>query len=164
MRALETLGIQGVGLKWPNDIVHDTRKLGGILIEMRGEAGGPSQVVIGVGLNVNMPDSAAAAVDQPWSDLQQCTKDKISRNALAAAVLLELVRVCQACEQGAITAYLEDWQHYDVHAGKEVSLLLPDERRITGVSRGIDSRGALLLEWQGKVQRFSCGEVSLRGR
>ncbi|NNG13964.1 MAG: bifunctional biotin--[acetyl-CoA-carboxylase] ligase/biotin operon repressor BirA [Gammaproteobacteria bacterium] len=164
MRALDALGIKGAGLKWPNDIVHGSRKLGGILIEMRGEAGGPSQVVIGVGLNVHMPDSAAEEVDQPWSDLQQCAEGKVSRNALAAAVLSELIQVCQACEQGTITAYLEDWQDYDVHAGKQVNLLLPDERRITGLSRGIDSQGALLLEQGGKVQRFSCGEVSLRGR
>ena len=164
MRALETLEIRGVGLKWPNDIVHDGHKLGGILIEMRSESGGPSQVVIGVGLNVNMPASATAAVDQPCSDLQHCTPAKISRNALAAAVLAELVLACQVCEQGTITAYLEDWQRYDIHAGKEVSLLLPDERRISGLSRGIDSQGALLLERDGKVQRFSCGEVSLRGQ
>lgn len=164
MRALTTLGISGVGLKWPNDIVHGSQKLGGILIEMRGEAGGPSQVVIGVGLNVCMPDSAAKDVDQPWSDLQHCAKDRVSRNALAAAVLSELVQVCEACEQGAITAYLEVWQDYDVHAGLQVDLLLPDERRITGLSRGIDSQGALLLEHDGRVQRFSCGEVSLRGR
>jgi BirA family biotin operon repressor/biotin-[acetyl-CoA-carboxylase] ligase len=164
MRALNGLGIRGAGLKWPNDIVHGSRKLGGILIEMRGEVGGPSHVVIGVGLNVHMPDSVAAELDQPWSDLQQCAEEKVSRNALAAAVLSELLQVCQACEQGVITAYLEDWQDYDVHAGKEVDLLLPDERRITGISRGIDSQGALLLEAGGKVQRFSCGEVSLRGR
>lgn len=164
MRALDTLGIKGAGLKWPNDIVHGSRKLGGILIEMRGEAGGPSHVVIGVGLNVHMPHSAAEEVDQPWSDLQQCAEDKVSRNALAAAVLSELIQACQACDQGAITAYLEEWQDYDIHAGKQVDLLLPDERRITGTSRGIDSQGALLLEQAGKVQRFNCGEVSLRGR
>ena len=164
MRALDVLGIKTAGLKWPNDIVHGSRKLGGILIEMRGEAGGPSQVVIGVGLNVHMPDSAAEELDQPWSDLQQCAGDKVSRNALAAAVLSELVQACQACDRGGLTAYLEDWQDYDIHAGKQVDLLLPDERRITGLSRGIDSQGALLLERGGKVQRFSCGEVSLRGR
>jgi BirA family biotin operon repressor/biotin-[acetyl-CoA-carboxylase] ligase len=164
MRALDAMGIRGVGLKWPNDIVHGSRKLGGILIEMRAEAGGPSQVVIGVGLNVHMSDSAAEELDQPWSDLQQCAGEKVSRNALAAAVLSELVQACQACDQGALTAYLEDWQDYDIHAGKEVDLILPDERRITGLSRGIDSQGALLLEQGGKVQRFSCGEVSLRGR
>ncbi len=164
MRALESLGIKDAGLKWPNDIVHGPRKLGGILIEMRGEAGGPSHVVIGIGLNVNMPNSAAEEVDQPWSDLQQCAGAKVSRNALAATVLSELVKACQACDQGAITAYLEEWQDYDVHAGKQVDLLLPDERRITGTSRGIDSQGALLLEQAGKVQRFNSGEVSLRGR
>lgn len=164
MRALDTLGIKGAGLKWPNDIVHGSRKLGGILIEMRGEAGGPSHVVIGVGLNVDMPGIAAEQVDQPWSDLQQCAEAKVSRNALAAAVLSELIQVCQACDQGAITAYLEEWQDYDIHAGQQVDLLLPDGRRITGTSRGIDSQGALLLEQAGKVQRFNCGEVSLRGR
>lgn len=164
MRALQHLGVQDAGLKWPNDIVHGERKLGGILIEMRGEAGGPSQVVIGVGLNVQMPLSAATEVDQPWSDLQQCAGTGISRNALAAAVLSELVEACQSCDRGAMSRYLEDWQNYDVHAGRQVDLLLPDERRITGTSRGIDSQGALLLEQDGKVQRFNCGEVSLRGR
>ncbi|WP_126456468.1 bifunctional biotin--[acetyl-CoA-carboxylase] ligase/biotin operon repressor BirA [Sulfuriflexus mobilis] len=164
MRALEGLGIPSVQLKWPNDIVAASGKLGGILIEMRGETGGPSQVVIGVGLNVRMPGAAAAHIDQPWSDLQQCADSRVSRNALAVAVLSELIRVCQTCEQGGITVYLEDWQDYDVHAGKQVDLLLPDERRITGISRGIDSQGALLLELAGKVQRFNCGEVSLRSR
>ena len=164
IRALERLGIQTAGLKWPNDIFHGEQKLGGILIEMRGQAGGPSQVVIGIGLNVKMPSSAAKQIDQPWSDLEQCAEKTVSRNALAAAVITELVQVCQACEQGAITTYLEAWQEHDIYAGKQVDLLLPDESRITGTSRGIDSQGALLLEQSGKVQRFNSGEVSLRGR
>ncbi len=55
VNALRRLGIEGVGLKWPNDLIWQQRKLGGILIEMRGESAGPAQVVIGIGINVHMP-------------------------------------------------------------------------------------------------------------
>lgn len=162
IQALKQFGVSDAGLKWPNDILRNGRKLGGILIEIRAEAGGTSNVVVGLGLNVHMPESVSTAIDQPWTDLRDLDGATISRNRLTASLLNELTDVCCACAEGKLSAYLEHWQEHDVHIGKQVTLHLPDGSHCQGLARGIDTRGALLMEEAGAIRRFSCGEVSLR--
>ncbi|MDX1654152.1 MAG: biotin--[acetyl-CoA-carboxylase] ligase, partial [Candidatus Competibacteraceae bacterium] len=81
-RALEGVGVVGVGLKWPNDLLWRDQKLGGILLEFGGESSGPCQVVTGVGLNVTMPKEPALDIDQPWPDLTTVLGLGLSRNRL----------------------------------------------------------------------------------
>jgi len=160
VRALERFGVTELGLKWPNDIMCQNKKLGGILIEMRGESGGPSELVIGVGLNIKVPASHANNITQPWIDLQHC--ESVSRNLLAAALIDELTDACLACSQGKLEAYLEQWRMLNIHHQLPVTLHMMDGSQVCGNFEDIDESGALLLSENGQQQRYTSGEVSLR--
>src|SRR5690606_22869911 len=69
VRALQRAGVDGLGVKWPNDVLRHGNKLAGILLEVQGDVTGPCRVVIGIGINVHMPASAGASIDQAYSDL-----------------------------------------------------------------------------------------------
>jgi BirA family biotin operon repressor/biotin-[acetyl-CoA-carboxylase] ligase len=82
------MGFEGVGLKWPNDIFFQSRKLGGLLIEIRGETAGPCDVVIGLGLNIAFPADFEADINQPWIDLTSIKDSVPSRNIIAAELII----------------------------------------------------------------------------
>ncbi|MCK4743669.1 MAG: bifunctional biotin--[acetyl-CoA-carboxylase] ligase/biotin operon repressor BirA [Sulfuriflexus sp.] len=162
VRALQKFGVSELGLKWPNDIIYQGKKLGGILIEMRGESGGPCDLVVGVGLNVSMPASMAD-IDQPWIDLRHSdVAESISRNLLAAAMIDELIHACIACSNGQSDDYLKEWRELNIYSNKPVSIHMMNGSIVSGNFLDIDESGALLLESAGERQRFTCGEVSLR--
>lgn len=162
--ALTRLGLTGVQLKWPNDLLHGNRKLGGVLLELTGEASGLCQVVIGIGLNVRMPAPAAASIDQPWIDLAEMVGnvDKLpSRSRLAGVLLDELIlMLCQFQQQG-FAAYHESWEALNAHAGQRVMLTTPSSA-VSGWVLGITHQGALRMQVDGKEQVYIGGEVSLR--
>ncbi len=161
-RAVSRAGVDGLGLKWPNDLFWQGRKLGGILLEFGGEGGGPCHAVVGIGLNLALPPAGAEAIEQPWIDLRALAGTAaVSRNALAGAILGELVLACARAEQGGLAVLLAEWAQFDLTAGREVRVLLPGAT-IEGRARGVDESGALLLECDGKLRRFVAGEVSLR--
>jgi len=164
-RALVRLGLPagetGVGLKWPNDVIWQGQKLSGILLEMRGEAAGPWQVVIGLGLNTHMTAESAQAVAQPWVALQSLSVDTLDRNQIASTVISELLLALQHYQKAGLTAFMAEWQKLDVAKGKTVNLHLPD-KTVSGIARGIDSSGGLRLEVAGQILIFHAGEVSMR--
>jgi len=161
-RGLRGFGIEAAGLKWPNDILVHNAKLAGILIDVVGESTGPCAVVIGVGVNVRMPQSAAAGIDQPWTDLSSLTgKDDISRNRLAACLLDQLLPAIVEFETQGLQPFMAEWLRYDIVQGRPVDLRLADEV-ISGMACGIDAGGALLVETAGGRRRFTSGEVSVR--
>ncbi|VAW98545.1 Biotin operon repressor / Biotin--protein ligase [hydrothermal vent metagenome] len=158
---LERQGVYSAKLKWPNDILVEGRKLCGILLELHGESHGPLAIVVGVGINISMPDSAANEIDQPWIAYQSLTRNPVSRNQLAAEFLSNVLRALQEFEQNGLEPFRERWQQRDCYMNSKVNLQLGD-REITGIARGIDQQGALLLETQGQVQRYYSGEIRLR--
>lgn len=160
-RALRPSVETGLGLKWPNDVQWRGRKLAGILVEIAGESAGPSHAVIGIGINVRMPETAATAIQQPWIDLARIAKEFPARNSLAGHVLEELVTALRAFEQHGLTAFLDDWRELDVTAGRSVQLQLPGGI-IAGESRGIDETGALVIQVGSELRRYASGEISLR--
>lgn len=164
VRACEQLGIEGVQLKWPNDLVHEGAKLGGILIELSGEASGPTAAVIGVGLNVRLPRNVAARVDQPVTDLATIAGDAPSRNELLAALLAEHARVLREFERSGFAGFRDEWSRYDAHRDAEVVLTRGDGGRVEGRAIGTADNGALLIDTGGRIERFHSGEVSLRAR
>ena len=159
VRALQKFGVSELGLKWPNDIICQGKKLGGILIEMRGESGGPCELVVGIGLNVRMP-SSMVSIDQPWIDLQHA--ESISRNLLAASMIDELIHACIACSNGQFGDYLKEWRELNIYSNKSVTIHMMDGSIVSGNFSDIDESGALLLQTSDELQRFTCGEVSLR--
>jgi BirA family biotin operon repressor/biotin-[acetyl-CoA-carboxylase] ligase len=161
-RALEQCALPPVQLKWPNDVLHDGKKLGGILLEMAGDAAGTCQVVIGVGLNVAMPAAAGQDIDQAWTDIRALSgAAHPGRNALLAALLNELLPMASTFEARGFEAWREQWQALDAFAGKPV-ILNASGRQIVGTARGVDHRGALQLETTTGVQAIFGGELSLR--
>ncbi|RJG49384.1 bifunctional biotin--[acetyl-CoA-carboxylase] ligase/biotin operon repressor BirA [Motilimonas pumila] len=162
VNALTAMNISGVKLKWPNDIYVEGKKLAGILVEMSAQASGPCQLVIGLGLNVNMPIQASAAIDQPWTDIKQVAGKEIDRNELAHNVILALRETLRLYEREGLSPFLASWQKMDAFANKPVKLLIA-EKEVRGIARGIDKNGALLLEANGVVKPFIGGEISLRG-
>ena len=162
VRALSSLGIAGVGIKWPNDLVAAGRKLGGVLIDIQGEPPGATRAVIGVGLNVRMPPAAAVDIDQPWMDLNTLSdSDPPQRNVLAAALIGSLCNALDEFAHTGFAAFSGDWQSLDLVAGRAVALH-SHEQTVTGVAAGVDEQGALLLRTAQGVKRFVSGDVSLR--
>jgi len=163
-RALSRVGIEGIGLKWPNDIYWQQRKLAGILIEVSGENDGPCQAVIGLGLNFYLPQSEAVTIDQAWVDLRQILGDHayLQRNLIAASILNEMLPSIAHYRTDQLTEALPAWRSYDCLQGKPVVVSI-GEQRIEGIVNGIDDQGLLLLSGpDGKLRSFASGEVSVK--
>ncbi len=163
LRALGRLGISGLGLKWPNDIVRADRKLGGILIDLRGEAAGPAYVVVGVGINVQLPVAVREQLAQEGVDVLDLAAlgAAPSRNALAAALIAELSAALGEYGARGLAAFSEEWQAADALAGRPVAVLQGGQT-VEGRARGVDADGALLLDVEGVPRRVFSGEVSVR--
>ncbi|BDY03175.1 bifunctional biotin--[acetyl-CoA-carboxylase] ligase/biotin operon repressor BirA [Ferrimonas sp. YFM] len=161
VEALESLGIAGVSVKWPNDLYYGESKLAGILVEMRGQYGEPAHMVIGCGINVNLGQGAASQIDRDWTDLHQIHGAPVDRNLLAREVIGHLQKGLQQFELQGLAPFLERWRQRDRYLGKPVRVLLADSE-VTGVAAGVDASGALLLETDSGLQAFNSGEVSLR--
>jgi len=161
-RGLATLVGPGIALKWPNDIMADGGKLGGILIELAGDVLGPGAAVIGVGINVRLSAGVRAGIDQPATDLESMLDGPVDRNALLAGLLAELDRALAVFTAAGFGPFRSEWESRHVHQGKPVTVLLPDGRSEQGEARGVAEDGSLLLETPSGMTRFHSGEVSLR--
>jgi BirA family transcriptional regulator, biotin operon repressor / biotin---[acetyl-CoA-carboxylase] ligase len=165
VEVLTSLGIREHGLKWPNDLQWRGRKLAGILIEHRGEGGGPARVVIGVGLNLGMTARQAGAIDQPWAALAEVCRAyneaMPGRNAMCSKIVTGLIAALDEYAARGFTGFSRRWQQHDLTRDKPVNLE-HGGRVIHGIARGIDGEGALLLEIDGRTQRFLSGDLSLR--
>ena len=162
VRALESLGFEGVKLKWPNDILYDGAKLGGVLLEMAGDAAGVCQVVVGVGINVSIPRSVAASIDQSWIDLGGICAGALPRRSMVVAALLnEMLPMVAGFESDGFGPLHQAWTDLDAYADQPV-VIHSGEKRQRGICRGVDGRGALQLETSTGVQSIFGGEISLR--
>ncbi len=160
--ALREAGVRDLTLKWPNDLLWRRRKLGGLLLEVAGEAQGPSHLVAGLGLNMQMHPGQGADIDQPWTDLASALSASMpGRNALAASLVGALCGALERYGREGLTPFLEGWESFDRLRGETVSLHL-GEQVITGTHAGIDPNGGLLLETAEGMRSFHAGEVSLR--
>lgn len=162
LRALEDYGVRGALLKWPNDVLWGEKKLAGLLVDVQGEATGPSLVVLGVGLNGYIGERDAARIDQPWTDLHTITGEMVDRNRLAALVIGELRDMFQQFADKGLAAFRDEWQRRHLYHGRRVRLLA-GEHEIVGTVEGIDAHGALLLrDARGSTRAYHSGEISLR--
>lgn len=166
VQALEDAGVSGVGLKWPNDLLWSGRKLGGVLIELRGEAEGPSVIAVGLGLNHRLPAGARALLDDgvglPPADLADICGDPPGRGMVAARLVDRLARTLDQFAALGLDPFARAWQRLDALHGSVVRAR-GGGRDIVGVARGIDTTGALLVEdGAGTLVRVTGGDVSLR--
>ncbi len=163
-RSLKRLRAAGVRLKWPNDIWLDDHKIGGVLFEVRSEPGGMAHGVIGVGLNVTLSARERRAIEaagvRAAAVADACARP-VSRNALAAALLEELLGMLDEFGKTGFAGLREEWAILDGLAGRQARVLVGDAP-VEGIARGVDRDGALLLEVHGRLQRYVSGEASLR--
>lgn len=161
-RALaDTAPALGLGLKWPNDVLVDGAKLGGVLIELAGEMEGQVQVVVGVGINVAMSDHQAEAIDQNWTDLQRTCAALPDRTRLATAVASELLGMLDRFAVDGFAPFTAAFDQMDVCRDRPVVIHTGAGER-TGIARGVSEDGALRVEIEGEIHYMHGGEVSLR--
>jgi BirA family biotin operon repressor/biotin-[acetyl-CoA-carboxylase] ligase len=158
-----------VKVKWPNDLMLEGRKLGGILIELSGQPTGCCQVVIGLGLNVHQPDwsqddissGAQPSLDYSWQDLHSLGI-QADRNRLIGSVVSALIVMLRSFEQFGFSRLAVAWNEYSTYTGKSI-VVFDGKEQISGVMRGVDEEGALLVQDEvGNTVRFIDSEVSIR--
>ena len=150
-------------LKWPNDILVNGKKLAGILVEAEGQSDGACHLVIGIGININMPEDAAKEIDQPWTDLTKLTNHNIDRNELVKLLIKHLDLVIAEYRENRLDNLVDDWNRLNAYRDASVRVLsTSNEKR--GKCLGIDASGAMLLEdpTTKTVTKIFGGEVSLR--
>ncbi len=161
IRALQQAGADAIYLKWPNDVIANDAKLAGILIESRSETATSSDVVIGIGVNINLDDAIREKIDQPVIDLASIVDSPVLRNRIAADIIdAQFVMLEQVSRQGA-NSFIRSWREFDYLTDKKISLHTGNGI-ISGVVQGVDSNGLLVMNIDGTRQRFSSGEVSLQ--
>ncbi|MCF8781095.1 bifunctional biotin--[acetyl-CoA-carboxylase] ligase/biotin operon repressor BirA [Vibrio sp. IRLE0018] len=161
VEALESLGIDGVKLKWPNDVYYQDKKLAGILVEMSGQAGGAAHLVIGMGLNIQMA-MATDKIDQPWTALNSIDSAKdIDRNQLAIALIAKWRDALRQYESLGLNGFIERWNRLDNYRGRQVRLLM-GPREVIGEVQGIDNLGGVVIKNSEGTQAYVGGEISLR--
>jgi len=163
VRVLERTGAAGVGLKWPNDLLWKDRKLGGILLEVAGEAHGGCAVVVGLGINRYISPAVGHGIDQAWVDLDAVAGASLpSRNRLIASLLSELLPLLNDYRQTGLAPYLPEWRRYHHLTGREVVIYQGDKETI-GTVADVTAEGLLVLSCKdGKRREFASGDVRLR--
>ena len=165
--ALHACGLDQVRLKWPNDLVvpaPDGRllKLGGLLVEGGGENAGPVRAVIGIGLNLRMPDQAASGIGQPWTDVHALAGDAApGRNRLAGECVAALLPALDRFDRNGLAPFLERYALLDALRDRQVQIHGGDGVR-TGTALGIAADGALRVHIEGAERLVHAGEVSVR--
>ena len=166
IRAFNSLGVNNVQLKWPNDVLvtnkNTPKKLAGILIELQGDLEGPSAAVIGVGVNLNLPKNVLESIDQPATDLISVSEKSIKQSELLGVILMHLADILSAFENQGFIGLRDEWLRYHAYQNKPVRMLLPNGTDVQGVVKSVADDGILLVETALGLQRFSAGEISLR--
>jgi BirA family transcriptional regulator, biotin operon repressor / biotin---[acetyl-CoA-carboxylase] ligase len=165
--ALHALGADAVGVKWPNDLVVDDRgrltKLGGVLIEAGMQQGRP-RAIVGLGLNLRMPERLADAIDQPWTDLHALLGASLPpRQSVAASVLSALIEALERFDLEGLAPFLPRFAALDALRDMPVAATIGDIAH-TGMAAGIAADGALRLRTDAGDVLLRAGEVSVRAR
>ncbi|MCG9723541.1 bifunctional biotin--[acetyl-CoA-carboxylase] ligase/biotin operon repressor BirA [Shewanella sp. Isolate7] len=157
---LRSLGVEGIGVKWPNDIYLNHKKLAGILIEMSGQADSVCDLVIGIGINLSMSPAQADKIDQPWSDLSELAQLP-DKTELMIALQRQLVTDLELFQREGLKAFQARWREADLFDGELIKLLM-GENSVEGICCGIDEQGAILLKTEEGTKAFVGGEISMR--
>ena len=160
LRTLKKVGVSNIGLKWPNDLLADGRKIAGILLELVGDPADMCHVVIGVGVNVNMR-STEMPIEQAWTSVLLQSGQAADRNELLADLQFGLDEYLAQHARDGFSALRDEWEANHLWQGAQVSLIAGSQQ-IEGVVLGVDGSGALRLRVSGEERTFSGGELSLR--
>jgi BirA family biotin operon repressor/biotin-[acetyl-CoA-carboxylase] ligase len=162
LRAIDSLGIEGAGLKWPNDVLADGGKLAGVLVELSGEYQGPCAAVIGVGLNLRLTEALREQAGQPACDLATLATDLPDRNLVAARLIAALVEGLREFERHGFASFAEDYARHDLLAGRQLKLS-GAQGHFDGIGAGVDARGALQVRLaDGALRSVDSADVTVR--
>lgn len=164
--ALQHLDVEGLGLKWPNDIVARDGKLGGILTEVQSGRSPDMTVVTGIGLNVAIDSRIEFGTDSNWAhqavDLKSIKTDLPGRELIAGTLINALYLTFRQFEDTGLRAFMNDWRHYDWLRGREITVDMPD-RQVTGIAAGINDDGTLLVDVNGRQVQVLSGSIVMAG-
>lgn len=164
--ALQDLGITGVSLKWPNDIVALDGKLGGILTELQSRPTRSVTIVTGIGLNIALPDDVNGKIESDWAvrtvDLSAICDSLPESSEIVAALLQHLHRAMRKFESYGFDGFAEDWSRYDWLNSRKV-IVDQSGQHVLGVATGVDKDGALLIETDDGKIRVMSGSVMVAG-
>lgn len=162
---LEGLGVEAVGLKWPNDIYLNQAKLGGILIEITGDLAGPCKLIVGFGINVHRPlDFNTESVNQPIAFLSDLGVPLPTRSQLASALYLEVLKVLSTYAQQGFEPWVNDWNRAHVWQGKQALVITPQSSVEVTLGQ-VNQLGELAVyDSTGQQKLLNSGEISLRVR
>lgn len=163
LRALESVGVGGAGLKWPNDVLAADGKLGGILVELSGEYQGPCAAVIGIGLNLRLTPALREQAGQPVCDLSVLAGGAPpDRNRVAAALIAALVDGLRQFESGGFAGFVDDYARHDLLRDQPLRLS-GAQGAFEGVGAGVDARGALRVRLaDGSLRQVDSADVTVR--
>lgn len=157
--ALRARGTPDIALKWPNDLMRDGCKLGGVLIELSSPPAGDTTAVIGVGVNLALPPAGEYA--HAPAALYPDTPDRNTWLDVGAALVDALAGMLPQFSAQGFAPFADRWNRYNLHAGRAVTVSGDGALR-RGVCLGADFDGALRLDCDGRVERVLAGDVSLR--
>ena len=159
----KTAQLPGLQLKWPNDILQDNKKLGGVLIEVVRDAANAPVLVIGAGINCERDHAQTDAITNERAYLSDSAATVVvSRNALAAELVAAMLALLQSYESKQFRGYRADWERYDAYRDREVVLLTDGNVTAAGIEQGVNDQGELRVLVDGVLRNVSTGEVSLR--
>jgi BirA family biotin operon repressor/biotin-[acetyl-CoA-carboxylase] ligase len=160
--ALRQLAIEGVSLKWPNDLVALDGKLGGILTEAQSGGSGGASVVAGIGINVRNGEQLDLSAESGWAqrpiDLDALQAEPPAREMLAGTIVNELVSTFSRFEQEGFAPFAAEWRRHDWLHGKLITVEMP-EQQLTGTAAGVDADGALLIDTRAGRTRVINGSI-----
>lgn len=161
---LNKISKEKVKVKWPNDLYMNDKKLAGILVELTGKTGDAAHIIIGIGINIGMSKTNIEntnTITQEWASLRDEVED-IERNELSANIIQALKDSLVLFEKEGLKPFLDRWFKLDNFLDRNVKLLIGNDI-ISGVERGINDQGALLLQKDnGEIIPYIGGEISLR--
>ena len=162
--ALQEVGCHKLQLKWPNDIVHQGKKLAGVLLETQTEPDGTYTLVIGIGINVHLQKKTRKQIKQATTDLNQLvTKTKLDKNLTIATLSRTLIDFLLKFEKDGFSQFVQQWHEHDYLLNHQVELTINQGQKIMGIEEGINEQGALILKLSNNTtQSFNHGEISLR--
>jgi BirA family biotin operon repressor/biotin-[acetyl-CoA-carboxylase] ligase len=147
-------------VKWPNDVYVDGKKLCGILVELAGQAHAGCDVIIGIGMNIRLPQQAPDNIDQQYIDLAYAAGQVVDRNLLVALLQQQLMMLLTEFTQNGFGCFVDEFNQYNEYRDKAVKLIGNTE--VQGICLGVDKQGALLVSTATGIQAYFGGELSLR--
>ena len=162
----EDLKKSGLGLKWPNDIFFNEKKLAGMLLEGgQLDSNQSTWLVIGIGINLTTDEALENTIQRPIASLDQISQTKkIDADVLWLAILKELAKTIEVFEQHSFAKFQEEWNSWDIYRNQSCAIIQNEQIQFEGFERGVDDQGHLLIESNNKIQKIISGDVSLKAK